>query len=378
MPETKTAEETLEIEYAESSPNSVAIVGGNTPRATWNFSADHVKQNIAQYSARTRSALWWFFHYALEEDMRRDDAAKLVGVSDTTLYRIYSDKYRQPGTGERIPPSEQLVKAIEDLRVRVAKAREIAGREYVETETSARIWALCDRVRARNQTGIIWGESHIGKTRALEEYAHNHNHGTSKYVRMPTGSGKYEVARLIANACGVSDGDNYVKLKDRIIRSLDATNLIIFDELHLVAYTYSKAAKWAVIELLREIHDRTKCAMVAAATHVGREDMYKSADAHFYRQFLNRSPHKVELGSEPTRKDLQAFVAAFGFPYPRYGSDEEKTLREIGKSSGVLALIEVLTMAQTKAKRGNLVADIAHVVDAWEYIKNEARIPSFA
>lgn len=360
-----------------NSPNAISVMDGNTPRATWAFSADHVKQNLAHYSPRSRAALWWFFHYCLEEGLRKDDAAKKVGTSDTTLYRLYTDKYRNSVSKERLSPPEGLIPKIEDLKAKVAKEREIASREFVVTQTAQRIWSLCDRVRARNQTGILWGESHIGKTRALEEYARNNNHGTTKYVRMPTGSGKQEVARLIAAACGISHRSCYDKLKERIIKSLDATNLLIIDEFHLVSFTYQKQSKWAVVELLREIKDVTQCAMIAAATHIGRDDMYKSSDAHFYRQFLNRSPHKVELGSEPTRKDLEAFFQHFKFKYPAKRSEDEKTLREIGRTAGVLTLIEVLTMAKTRAQKKKGTSSFEHIEAAWNFIKNESRVPSF-
>ena len=109
---------------------------------------------------------------------------------------------------------------------------------------------------------LMYGDSQIGKTTALEEYARRHNHGQTKYIRLPASAGVQLCAKEIAKACFVSTSSSFEGLRDRILKAIDDKNLIIIDELHQSFMSYQKQSQIKVLEFIREIYDRTQCGMV--------------------------------------------------------------------------------------------------------------------
>jgi DNA transposition AAA+ family ATPase len=66
---------------------------------------------------------------------------------------------------------------------------------------SPRISKVCDETLLCNTIAMVYGESQIGKTASLKEYARRNNQGQTVYPLMPASAGVQSMVRAIAEAC---------------------------------------------------------------------------------------------------------------------------------------------------------------------------------
>lgn len=348
---------------------------GINAKQTWLISGDTVTQNLSRYSERPRAALNWLYHFCVENGIHRDDVARELRVSGNTLYKLYTLKHRHPQTKELLPPSEKLVRSIEKKQQLEMKRAAFGKTEFVMTPSARKIFDVCDLCQASNSIGFVWGKSHIGKTWAIEEYRRIHNHGLTKLVRVPTGSGKHELIKLFAAACAISTKSCYDKLKERVIRSITADNLILIDEFHLLAFTYQTQSKHACVELVREIHDRTKCGMVICGTHIFRNDIEIGKDRDLLEQLSRRGVFKLELGDEPTRGDLAAICKSWDLEYPK--GELAERFRSLSQQHGLKAVTEAMRLGNRLATKSDQSNSWDFIVKALDLLEDMRRKPRF-
>ena len=76
---------------------------------------------------------------------------------------------------------------------------------------------------------------------------------------MKAASGLGGMVRRISGQLGNADKGNVNDLIERIKHAVSPDMLLIFDELHLLMYTYRLGSFFACLEVLREIHDESGC-----------------------------------------------------------------------------------------------------------------------
>ena len=169
------------------------------------ISGDDVLKNSAHLPDAQRDLTRWLYGYSQAERLSLKDIAREVGMDSTTLWRIWFDRYRHPEKtrdpkhphGPKIPhpmagqriPIDNLCERIEKFR-RLAVSRAATARaDFVETSIAKKIFEVCQFALVSQTPAFLFGETQIGKTTALEEFARRNNHGQTKCVRMPATAG---------------------------------------------------------------------------------------------------------------------------------------------------------------------------------------------
>lgn len=372
---------------------------GSTVRASWNFSSDDIRANTAQYPESARSALLSLFMWCNDprHPMAKPDAARRIGASDNLLYKLYTGKYRNE-QGEQLTPAPELVKSIQQFLALEKERFESGETEFVMTPTAKLLSDSCELARKSNTIVFTWGPSHIGKTWALERHAASHNHGRTIYSRLEAASGLGGMVRQIATDCGISAKSNTADLVHRIKNALTKDTLLILDECHLLAYTYRKGSFHNCMEVIREIHDRTKCGLVLCFTIL---DDVRAASQKELQQLWRRGVHKVPLPLMPTKADLGMIFHHNGLPgapvrdgrgrdiagtvFPAadleitvgkgdraYTDKPYEVIRQIAKQEGLLAITERLRYGRHLAAKAGEDLTWTHVLRAHAYIAKQA------
>lgn len=363
-------------------------------RASWNFSADSIRENTLHMAVEEQEGLMALFRWCIDPQhpIRKDDAAKKLKCSTELIYQLLTGKYREPVSKEPKRPSVEFMKNLRDFLALEAKRFELGKTDFVMTPTARKIVRAFDLARESQTPVFVWGPSHVGKTwTATRYYVPNNNHGKTIYCRMKAACGLGGVVRTMAEAAGISDKSNTPQLIERLKKASTPNTLWILDELHLLAHTYRKGSFHNSMEVIREIYDETECGMAMLFTIL---DDIKAASQKELQQLWRRGIHKVPLPLMPTKGDLAAILHHHGFegePYFENGKqigifpakDLEvvvkkmtdspyEILRLVSKSEGLKAVTERIRYAQKLAGKADGKISWHHFVDAHLRIQKQA------
>lgn len=333
-----------------------------------NIGGATVTQSTEHLPEAQRNLVRWLFNYARQEKLTWDEIAKATALDHTTLYRVWRDKYRHPKTGERIS-LDNVCKKIERYK-NVVDQRLAVASDFVETSVWKRVAWLCDRAFVRQKIGFIFGESHIGKTTCLQEFQRRNNHGQTTYVEMPPSSGVQLMTKYIARGLFVSEKKSFDHLLEEVIQALDQSKLLIIDEIHRVFTTYQKGSVMRCLDVLRHIHDTTKCGLVLCGTNVFRDQLKRGEFAQYLKQLRRRGLYELQLPADPPREDLDALAASFGL-HPASGEAEEVALN-VAKQDGFAAYICRLQDAAELAAKKKQTVSWEFFIKAHDIVKRMA------
>lgn len=356
---------------------------GDTVRASWPFSMHQIRTNISHCSPEGRDALVAAFLWCTDaaHPVSKPEFARRVGFNDITVWKIYAGKYIDPGSGRQYDVPPKLVEQIRHF-LDLERERFLGGKaEFVRTPTAKRIWHGCDIARESRTPVFIWGPSQIGKTTALEHYAHANNHGRTVYCRIKAASGLGGMVRRIAEHVGVSPKSNTANLTDYIKGALTEDMVLILDEVHLLMYTYRRASFFACMEVIREMYDEAHCGLVLCGTRLLQDSM-KDREME---QLLKRGVHRISLPPAPTKADVSSILAASGLEFPDRAMETpvqigrqsitEKPydiVRQLAKHDGLKAITERVRYAKKMAARAGAPLAWTHFVEAHLTIAGES------
>jgi DNA transposition AAA+ family ATPase len=336
---------------------------GDNVRASWPFSLHNIRNNLSHCSPEGRDALVSAFLWCTDNKhpIRREDFATRVDYSANVIYKLLSGKYVHPDSKKQMDVPPDLVRNIKHF-LALERERFLGGaNEFVLTPTAKKIFTSCDLARESQSPVFLWGPSHIGKTWALERYAADNNHGRTVYFRMKAASGLGGMVRRMCEGLGVSPNSNTAELTDRIKRAVTRDMLLIFDELHLLMYTYRRASFFGCLEVIREIYDEVQCGVVLCGTRLMLDKINEGQRGEM-EQLLRRGVHRTALPDMPTKADLTAILEHWKLSFPREGLDvsvqgiHEKpyeVVRQLAKKNGLKAITERLRYGRKLAqKRG--------------------------
>ena len=337
---------------------------GDTVRASWTFSLDAIRANIAYMSPEAKELLVWAFTWCTDpaHPIRMEEFCERVDYSKNTLWKIYSGKYVHPDStadSKRLMDApEKLIKAIRDFRkIEVARAK-LGRQDFVLTPTAKRLFEACDLARKSQTPVFIYGASQIGKTEAARQYCFENNHGRSVLVELEAVNGLKGLLQAVAQKVGVSPNANTPDLINRLKRAVTRDMVIILDEVHLLANVYRKQSFFACMETVRRIFvDHCKCGLVMTFTLLGYDTAEKEKTKEL-EQIFRRGVHRYNLGDRPTVGDVSALVKAWHLEMPA-GSDEvvlkvgggelrehpRARLGQPAKEEGMKAIVERLRSA---------------------------------
>jgi DNA transposition AAA+ family ATPase len=354
---------------------------GNNVRASWAMSTDTIRQATGHFDPEETELCIALFRWCTDAQhpLHLSEAAKRLQCSTDLIYQLLRGSYRNPDKSLRRPSADWLRSVREFLKLE-AKRFELGQTEFVMTPTAQKIVTALDLARESNSIVFIYGPSHIGKTWTAEKhYAPRNNHGKTNYCRMQAASGLGGMVRAMGVSAGISDRNNTAALIQRIINGTSPNTLWILDEVHLLANTYRKGSFFGCMEVIREIHDRTKCGMALCFTLL---DEIKAASQKELQQLWRRGVHKVPLPLMPTKGDLAAILKHNGLEFPDKGLDVTvgkitdnpyEILRQQARDNGLKAITERIRYANKLAdKAGAKRVTWQHFVEAHVRILKQA------
>lgn len=316
--------------------------------ATLNIGADKIRPGLAALVLEQKATqeqaddIWWYFAYCKENGFSLNRASTELGYeNNTTMFRVFSCTY-----GAKLDNVCERIRRFKKLK---AIRGNINDMPFVMTSVAQRIMDVCDAAFATQSIAMIWSDTQTGKTYALQEFARRNNHGTTKYVRMPSKAGIQIVAKCIAEACYVSKDSSYEGLRDRILKAINHTNLLIIDEVQEAFICYQKTSAIAVIEFIREIYDLTKCGVVLCMNNLGRENFSIGKLAPVLKQMEKRGPLKIRLPDKAPMSDfLMIAEKAFGLEKPE--SSALEIIKVLRDSYGIGPYCDYLKVGMRLAK----------------------------
>lgn len=278
-----------------------------------------------------RDAIRWLHAYSRECGWNLTRLAEETKISPTTLYRIFTGKY-----GAKL---DNVIERITTYR-RLAEARGTLGdAPFALTSIAKKIDRTCEWALISQSVAFIFGNRGLGKTLAFERRRETHNHGQTKLIRMPASAGVQLMMKEIAKACYLSPNSCFDALRERVLAAIDHTNLVIIDELHQVFLSYQKGSAIKCLEVIREIHDRTKCGMVLCGTTQLKKEILLGQHSEMLEQFTDRGILKVQLPTRLPRGDVLLIAQGYGLQDEPTGTAnqvltdlmEARSLRKFGK-----------------------------------------------
>ncbi|MBP5788186.1 MAG: AAA family ATPase [Kiritimatiellae bacterium] len=312
------------------------VIGGDKLKPAL---AERVAAN--KFTQRQADLIWWFFCMCREKAWSSRQAASAIGLSSpSTISRLFACNYEAS--------VQSICDRIERYKRSIEERGNVNDMPFVETSISRDVEKVCKAAWFSQSVAFIWGESQTGKTYALRHYQATHNHGATKYIRVPTAATIQLASAEIARACAVSGEGEWSNIRQRILKAVDSQNLVIVDEAHQVFTTTADKQAKKVLEFLREVHDRTGCGMVMCMTNMGRDAIETSSLAPVFKQLSRRGVVKLQLpDTAPLRDYLDIAAAAFSLPAPE--GQELETVKHIRVAGGIGVYCKYLQMARRLA-----------------------------
>lgn len=304
---------------------------------------DVVNKATADLPDDQRSAIRGMHAYAIEHNLSNAEVGQLLKVSDATVSLVFRGKYNGSVTN--------VAKEMRSFLSLMEKRNQGRKLPFIRTHLYEKMATIMDAAREFQRIAFFFGDGQIGKTAGLEHYQETHNHGSTVYVRMPTGGALLHFLTSLARKLRISEHMNITKLRERIIGAFDDRMLLIVDEAHLCIPTEGRSsAPVRSIEFVREIFDEARCGVVICATNVFRDAMEKGAFERVLKQTRRRRLCAMQLPNQATRADLNIFAASYGLA-PSAGAMRELEERLIDREALGMWLMLLRMAAKLAAER---------------------------
>jgi len=258
-------------------------------------------QNWKTLPDRVQSDLLWFHQHLLDARMTREEAEEAVQYDWSSIFKFL--KGTNEGSYHNFCIAIRRYKKIVEQRACIQK-NEIVDNEIIDVISSGLDYAL-----ANNSITTIIGESRMGKTVSALSWRNRNNHGTSVYVIAPPCGGTKMFLMRIADAVGVNKNNLSIpQMYLSISRSFNRNRILIVDEAHRLIPS-DRRGDMAKLEILRDLHDNTKCALALIATQRFTEELHKS---HYqFEQILGRIGMPIRLKPNIQQKDIMPIITQY-------------------------------------------------------------------
>jgi|SRR5581483_6785785 len=300
-------------------------------------------QNWRALPADLQALLLWFHQHCLDEGLSLKEAGEALGYDTSTVWRILKGTYEGswPNTAARIKSYQ-----------RIANDRSgIQRANFAENSISRLIWAGLDYAVANNSLTLVVGESGQGKTLAAEAWRDRNNHGRSVMVEVPPIGGAKMLLRCIADAVGVNKNLAQDQMLEAIIRAFNPNRILILDEARRLLPGDTRGDVNPVkLEIIRYIHDRTKCAVALIATQRFDDTLKKLS--YQYEQILGRIGQPVRLFRRIELKDVLPILGQyFKKPSQSLLDAAAQIVNEQGRLRVLCELLKVATRISSKHRQ---------------------------
>jgi len=288
--------------------------------------------NWRNYPAGMHGLLLWFHQHVLDDQLTLEDAGKAIQYDKSTVFRVLKGSYE--GSLEKVCSAITSYKRIADERAT------IQHNEIVENSITKMIGAGLDYALSNNSITLIIGESRMGKTESARLWRDANNHGTSVLVTAPPIGGSKVLLQRIAMSVGVNKNKSLADIFDAITRSFNKNRILIVDEAHRLI-PYDRRANPVNLEILRDLHDTTGCALALIATQRFSDELQKSS--YQFEQVLGRIGMPIRLKRTILIKDVRPILQQYIIAPSRELID---LCKQISNEQGRLGiLVETLKVA---------------------------------
>lgn len=319
----------------------------------------NIPLNLSNWKARPpaeQEELLWLHQHLLDENLSWDDACKAIGYDRSTLFRLLKGTYEAESWAKPIA-------SIRSYRRLIEQRATITHQEFAENSISRLIFAGLDYALANKSVTTITGESRMGKSVAIQAWCLANNHGRSVRVVAPPVGGIKMLMRQIAGKVGANKNQSIIQLSDALHRSFNGNRILIVDEAHRLMPNDSRTINPVNLELLRDLHDQTGCALALVATARFSERL--RTGAYQFEQLIGRIGMPIRLPAKIRRSDAlpiaRQFIAA---------PDTEllDRLVAIANRPGRLGImVETLKVASRMAAKAKEEMDESHVLLAIDF-----------
>ena len=236
-----------------------------------------------------------FAAFMEEAGLDRRSAARLLGVSQTTLGRMLNCTYR--GRAKYI--AEQMLLLEERQRLRRAAPQDLP---YVETSVTERIAETLEIAHVERGITLILGSTGTGKTCASQYYAEQAGNGSVLYIEAGPGATMQAIVRKFVGMVGLDWRRAVYDMRDAVAETLAGTGkLLIVDEIDY--------ADELTLHTLRLIQEAAHIGMAWIGTG-GFLDRLRKRRSTTINQVLGRI-RRVEYIPEATPPDIEAVLAPY-------------------------------------------------------------------
>lgn len=283
---------------------------------------------------------------AVEGGAKYSVIAKQSEISPAALSQFMNDLY----VGDNQKIADKLAAWLDSKR----KSNNLkTAPVFVETPTSKKIFDALDYAKIAGCFVVIYGNSGVGKTNAITEYAKRPN--TWLITVRPSSSKLIECLYDIACALDIDYAPKRLgTLSSAICKKMRETKgLLIIDEADHLPYD--------ALEEIRLIQEMTGVGVVLCGNHqiYSKLSGNGSRKTDFARLF-SRIAKKVAI-LNTTAGDVDAIADAWGIE----GARERKLVHELGKKAGALRIIKTtLSLAAILANSSNTSINESHIMAA--------------
>ncbi len=294
--------------------------------------------NWKNLDAHTTETLAWFHQHALENQLTTKECAAALNYSWTTIWRSLKGDY----TGDLA----SVINAIKSYQKIISERTAIQNADFRETRITKLITGGLSYALANNSVTLITGESRMGKTVTAKHWRDENNHGRTVFVTAPAYGGAKSLLKEIAFCLGINRNLSVPNMHDAILRAFNKNRMLLVDEAHrLLPNDYRSNP--VLLEILRDIHDRTGCGLGILATERFSNAIAKST--YQYEQVLGRIGMPVRLPREFDWSDVEPIVAQY---LENLSKDVQAELLKIANSPGRLGIVcETLKFASRIASK---------------------------
>jgi DNA transposition AAA+ family ATPase len=289
----------------------------------------------------TVDQLSWFHQHALEADLSWKQCEAALNYSQTTIWRALKGEY----SGDL----SKVADAIRSYRIIIAERSAIKHATFCESRLTRLVTGGLSYALANNSITRITGESRMGKTASAKYWRDQNNHGRTVFVTAPAYGGAKALLKEIAQCLGINRNLASTQMHESILRAFNSNRMLIVDEAHrLLPNDYRSNP--VLVEILRDIHDRTGCGLAILTTERFNRSMEKSS--YQYEQVLGRIGMPVQLPREILWSDIKPIAAQYVTSIP---GDLQAELVKIANAPGRIGILcETLKFASRIAEKSHI------------------------
>ena len=251
-----------------------------------------------------------------------------------------------------------LAERIEKFFWRLGQKELYGGlRQFVETRLAKTLWTVFEKVRIIRRIQVIRSPEQLGKTRAAQEYTARNNSGRTVYTQLAGGThnGCGDFIWNLAEQLGVPYSAKMREKRIRIKSALEACDLVIIDEAHLV-WSWADMSACDFWDYLRtDIFNNGERGVVLISTNSDMLDelaRFKKRAHYNVGQLLGRMRNEV-LTIDPVEDVVEEDVAALMARYYKPGKEAVRLLHSLAQREqlGHFGLVDdILNESWTRAK----------------------------